>query len=84
VLDLKTLSGTQQYSAEWLYGKGMLNWRERGKKRSWPDLKHYPIIRIDGPMQTKISHMKHRWSPGRDSNLAPQKCKLETLPFEPT
>jgi hypothetical protein len=34
-----------------------MNWKLRGRKRSWPDLRYYPGICLEGQGQRNLNHI---------------------------
>jgi hypothetical protein len=46
----------------------MMNGRGLGSKRSWPDLRYYAGIRLEGLRKSTKNLIRHSRTPGRDSN----------------
>jgi hypothetical protein len=53
--------------------KGQVNddWKGCGRKRSWPNLKYYLGIGLEGLRKTTKNLSQHSRSPGRDLNPGP-------------
>jgi hypothetical protein len=52
----------------------MINWKGCGRKRSWPQLRDYPSICLEGLRKTLS---QDSWSSGRDLNLGPSEDEAE-------
>jgi hypothetical protein len=49
----------------------MINWKGFGRKRSWPVLRYYPGIRLEGPRKTSKPSIRIAGRRGRDLNPGP-------------
>jgi hypothetical protein len=48
-----------------------MNWKGCGRKRSWPNLRYFPSICLEGLRTTKNTVSQDSQSPGQDLNLGP-------------
>jgi hypothetical protein len=48
-----------------------MNWKGFGRMRSWPNLRYYPRIRLEGQRKTTKTLIQVSRSPGRDLNMGP-------------
>jgi hypothetical protein len=48
-----------------------MNWKGCGRKRSWPNLRYYPGICLEGLRKTTKNLSQDNRSPGRDLNPGP-------------
>jgi hypothetical protein len=61
----------------------MMIWEGRGMKQSWPTLRHYLGIFLEGLKKT--TKTQDSWSPNRDLNQRPPEYEtgaLSTRPFK--
>jgi hypothetical protein len=61
----------------------MMNWKACGKTQSWPNLRQYPGICLEGLRKTMKNLSQDIQSPGRDMNSVPPEYgagMLTTLP----
>jgi hypothetical protein len=56
----------------------------QGMKRSLPNLRYYPGIRLKGVRKIKKTLNLNNRCPGLDLHVVPPECASETPPFEPT
>jgi hypothetical protein len=56
-----------------------MNWREYGRKWSWPNLRYYPGICLEGLRKNTENISQDSQSPGRDLNLRPPKYEAGVL-----
>jgi hypothetical protein len=56
-----------------LYDKWKMSCKGFERKRSWPDLRYYPGIRLEGPGKNHEKLWQDSRSPGRDLNPGPGK-----------
>jgi hypothetical protein len=65
-------------SVEWLNGRWIINWKIYWRKRSWPNLRHYSRIWLEGLRNpTKVS--QYNRSSGWDLNPGRDKYKAAVL-----
>jgi hypothetical protein len=57
----------------------MMNWKGCERKRSWPNLRYYPSICLEGPRKTVQNLSQDSWSPGRDLNPRPPEYEAGVL-----
>jgi hypothetical protein len=60
-----------------------MNWKGCERKWSWPNLRHYTGIYLEGLRKT-IKNCQVNWCPDQDSNWAPHEHKSEVLHTGPT
>jgi hypothetical protein len=56
-----------------------MNWKGCGRKRSWPNLRYYPGICLEGLTKTTKNLSQHSRSPGRDLNPGPPEYEAGVL-----
>jgi len=57
----------------------MMNWKVFGRKRSWPILRYYPGIRLEGLRKTTKTSIRIAGRRGRDSNPGPPEYEAGVL-----
>jgi hypothetical protein len=60
-----------------------MNWKGCGRKRSWPNLRYYPDICLEGLRKKTKNLSQFIRSPGRDLNPGPPEYEAEVLTTRP-
>jgi len=56
-----------------------MNWKGLERKRSWPNLRYSPGIRLDKPRITTKNLTQDNRSPGQDLNAGLSECEATLL-----
>jgi hypothetical protein len=60
-----------------------MNWKGCGRKRSWPDVRYFPGICLEGVRKTTKYLSQDNRSLGRDLNLGPPEYEAGVLTTQP-
>jgi hypothetical protein len=71
------------YSVKWKDDKWIMNWKQRGRKWSWTNLRYYPSIWLEGLRKTTKDLNNYTWSLGQDLNSRPPEYKAAVLATRP-
>jgi hypothetical protein len=72
-----------QHNVEWKDDRWMVNWKGCGRKRSWPKLRYYPGICLEGPRKTTKNINQNSRSPGWNLNSEPPEHDVRALTTRP-
>jgi hypothetical protein len=61
----------------------IMNWKECGRKWSWPNLRYCPSIFLEKLRKTTKSPYQDRWSSGLDFNVGPHEHKARIITARP-
>jgi hypothetical protein len=73
----------QNFCVWWKYDKWKMNCKRFGRKRSWPNLKYYPGICLEGPRKSEKPLSQDSRFMSRDFNPGPLEYEAQVLSTEP-